>query len=57
MNTHYALIVGAQNDVTLIASGPQEFCEDGLAQWIADNPLEDGQEAQVVEIVTTRVLP
>lgn len=38
-NTHRAIIEALDNTITLVASGPEQFCRDSLAAWIEKHPL------------------
>lgn len=38
-NTHRAVIEHLDNTVTMIAAGPQDFCEKRLFEWIGTHPL------------------
>lgn len=39
-NTHRAVIEHLDNTVTMIAAGPQDFCEKRLFEWIAEHPSD-----------------
>lgn len=55
MNTHRAVIESSVPPMlTLIARGPQDFCEDTLAQWIKAHPLGEFETAVVMQVVTER---
>lgn len=64
MNTHYAVVAfsgdpaeehpdaelrGTGPSLTLIASGPEDFCWDALAKWTATHPLHMWEDAEVLE--------
>jgi len=38
-NTHRAVIEALDNTMTMVASGPEQFCRDHLANWIEFHPL------------------
>lgn len=63
MNTHYGVIVfsgdparehpdpdlnGHPPSMTLIATGPEDFCWRALGQWTAKHPLRMWEEAEVL---------
>jgi len=63
MNTHYAAIVfsgdpagehedeelrGHAPSLTLLASGPEEFCWESARRWTARHPLRTWEEVEVL---------
>ncbi len=63
-NTHYAVLAfsgdpagehpdpdlrGQCPSLTLIASGPEDFCWNAVVRWTADHPLRMWEEAEVLE--------
>jgi hypothetical protein len=43
--------------LNLIASGPKDFCEDILTQWIFDHPLGEFEESRIFKVEPSSVHP
>jgi len=57
MNTHRAVIESSVPPMlNLIAAGPQDFCEETLAQWVREHPLGEFESALVMKVVTDQPL-
>jgi len=53
MNTHRAVIEALDNTITLVASGPEQFCRDSLLFWIEKHPLAKYDTPLILCVVTT----
>lgn len=51
MNTHRAVIESSVPPMlTLVGSGPQDFCDKQLAAWIAAHPLGEFEEGRILKV-------
>lgn len=56
MNTHRAVIESSVPPMlTLVGSGPQDFCVEQLATWISTHPLGEFEEGRVLLAVEPEV--
>jgi hypothetical protein len=62
-NTHYAAVTSSvPPTLELIACGPADFCSESLTLWIADHPLGEYQEGEVLsrlgrtDVLTERLM-